>query len=78
MSGLLKINKTTQGWAAEMPPEMAEAAGVAPGSIIVLHLNDSGISAEILPPMTEETTQRVRESIVKFSEAFEEMKRLGD
>ncbi|MFN0124984.1 MAG: hypothetical protein ACKV2V_31150 [Blastocatellia bacterium] len=74
----LEIHKTDLGWAAEMPTDMAEAAGAAPGSIVVLHLHEAGISAEILPPVSAETKQRVRDTIGKFSEAFAEMKRLGD
>ncbi len=78
MSSLLSFRQTEQGWAAIMPLEMAQQAGVAENSLLVLHVQDGAISAEILPPITEETKQRVRESIAKFKDAFDEMKRLGD
>jgi hypothetical protein len=78
MSGLLSFRKTDQGWAATMPTEMAQQAGVRENSLLVVHLKDGAISTEILPPITEETKQRVRESITKFKDAFDEMKRLGD
>ena len=61
-----------------MSPEMARAAGVADGSLIVLYLKDGCVSAEILPPPTEEMRRSVQESIDKFGDAFAEMKRLGD
>ncbi len=78
MSELLTINKTEQGWATTMPPEMAQAAGVEENSLVVLHLKDGQIEAEILPPISAATKQRVQESIAKFKDAFAEMKRLGD
>lgn len=78
MSGLLSFRQTEQGWATIMPPEMARQAGVAENSLLVLHVKDGAISAEILPPITAETKQHVRESIAKFKDAFDEMKRLGD
>jgi hypothetical protein len=78
MSGLSTFQKTELGWAATMPPEMAEQAGVQEDSLLVVYFKDGAISTEILPPITEETRQRVRESIDKFKDAFDEMKRLGD
>ena len=75
---MLTLQKRENGWAATMPPEMAQLAGVADGSIVVLHLKDGVITTEILPPISAATKQRVRESIHKFKEAFDEMKRLGD
>lgn len=78
MTGSLTFNKTEQGWTLPMLPEMAAAAGVAEGSIIVLHLLHGKVEAEILPPATEEMKRSVQESIDKFGEAFAEMKRLGD
>jgi hypothetical protein len=78
MSTLLTPNKTEQGWVVTMSPEMARAAGVAEGSLIVLYLKEGSVSAEILPPPTEEMQRSVQESIDKFADAFAEMKRLGD
>ncbi|MCI0486876.1 MAG: hypothetical protein L0229_09775 [Blastocatellia bacterium] len=77
MSELLTPTKTDQGWAVTMTPEMARAAGVAEGSIIVLYLKEGNVSAEIMPPATEEMKRSVRESIDKFKDAFAEMKRLN-
>ena len=79
MSELLTPSKTDQGWVLTMVPEMARAAGVAEGSLIVLYLKGSGtIAAEILPPASEATKRSVEESVDKFGDAFAEMKRLGD
>lgn len=78
MSTLLTPNKTEQGWVVTMSPEMARAAGVAEGSLIMLYLKEGSVSAEILPPPTEEMRRSVQESIDKFGDAFAEMKRLGD
>jgi hypothetical protein len=74
----LTPSKTEQGWVVEMSPAMARAAGVADGSLIVLYLKDGSVSAEILPPLTDEMRRSVQESIDKFGDAFAEMKRLGD
>lgn len=78
MSQMLTPTRTEQGWVIVMTPEMSQQAGVAENSLIVLHLNEGGISAEILPPATSEMKESVRQISEKFREAFEEMKRLGD
>ncbi len=78
MSELLTPQKTERGWVLQMTPEMVQNAGVAEGSLIVLYLSDGGISAEILPPATEEMKQSVQESIDKFADAFAELKQRGD
>jgi len=78
MNESLAFDKTKQGWALTMIPEMAAAAGVADGSIIVLHLQPGKVEAEILPPPTDEMKQAVQASIDKFGEAFAEMIRRGD
>jgi hypothetical protein len=78
MSGVLTINKTEQGWAATMPPDMAEAAGVEENSLVVLHLKDGQIEAEILPPVTPAMKRRAQRTLTKFQAAFDEMKRRGD
>ena len=57
---------------------MAHEAGVAEGSYLVLYLREGQVSAEILPPASEEVKEGVRDSIAKFGDAFAEMKRLGD
>jgi hypothetical protein len=78
MSDLLTPHKTDHGWVITMTPEMANEAGVVDGSFLVFYLDKGGISAEILPPATEEMKRSVQESIDKFGDAFAEMKRLGD
>jgi len=78
MPEVLTPQKSDHGWIIAMTPEMAREAGVAEGSFLVLYLREGQVSAEILPPVTEETKQGVRESIDKFKDAFAEMKRLGD
>ncbi len=75
MSEALTFTKTKQGWALPMMPEMAATAGVAEGSIIVLHLQRGKVEAEILPPPTAEMERAVQESLDKFGAAFAEMKR---
>lgn len=78
MVGLPTFTKIEQGWALQMLPEMAAAADVVEGSVILLHVLPGKIEAEILPPPSEETKRHVQESIDKFGEAFAAMKRLGD
>ena len=78
MSVMPIFTKTEEAWTLPMLPEMAAAANVAEGSLIVLHMLPGKIEAEILPPITTEMKRSVQESIDKFGEAFAEMKRLGD
>ena len=70
--------RSEQGWVIDMTPEMARAANVAEGSYVVLYLSDGNVTAEVLPPATEEMKESVHRSIDKFGDAFAEMKRLGD
>ena len=78
MNESLAFHQTDQGWALPMLPEMAVAAGVANGSLLVVHLQLGKVEAEILPPPSEETKRAVQEGIDKFAEVFAELKRLGD
>ena len=78
MPETLTFTKTAQGWALPMLAEMAATAGVAEGSLIVLHLQPGKVEAEILPPPTAEMRHAVQESLDKFGEAFAELKRRGD
>lgn len=78
MSGSLTPTRAESGWVIVMTPEMSRQAGVAENSLIVLHLAEGKVSAEILPPATTEMKESVRQISEKFREAFEEMKRLGD
>ena len=70
--------KEGDAWVVTMPPEMARAAGVAEGSMIVLHFMDGTVAAEILPPASAELRAEVRRIADKFKAAFAEMKRRGD
>ena len=78
MPEVLSPQRSEHGWVVAMTPEMAAEAGVAEGSFLVFYLREGQVSAEILPPATEEMKQGVEESVVKFKDAFAEMKRLGD
>jgi hypothetical protein len=78
MTESLTPRRTDQGWIIDMPPEMARAAGVADGSMIVLYLHEGSVKAEILAPPTAELKASVRQIHEEFKDAFEEMKRLGD
>jgi hypothetical protein len=78
MAELLNPIKSERGWVIQMTPEMAREARAAEGSYLVIYLSESGISAEILPPATDEINASVKRSIEKFGDAFAEMKRVGD
>ena len=78
MSELLVPKKSERGWIIQMTPDMAREAGAAEGSSLIVYLGAGGISAEILPPATDEIKSSVTRSIEKFADAFTEMKRLGD
>jgi hypothetical protein len=78
MPTTLTFDRHEQGWSAAMPPEMAQAAGVAEGSIIVVHASPGQVSVEVLPPATESMKQEVREIAEKFRDLFGELKRHGD
>lgn len=75
---LTHITPQDEGWALQMSPEMAHAAGVAENSSIVFYLSDGAVAAEILPPATEEMKQSVRRFAERNAGFLEEMKRLGD
>jgi len=70
--------KSERGWVIQMTPEMAREARAAEGSYLVIYLSQSGISAEIFPPATDEINASVKRSIEKFGDAFAEMNRVGD
>ncbi len=78
MSELLTFTRQEQGWAALMPPEMAQVAGVVEGSILVVHFNEGTVETEILPPVTNAMKQHAQRTLQKFQGAFDEMKRRGD
>jgi hypothetical protein len=70
--------KRELGWVVDVPDEIAQALGVAEGSIAVLHANEGRLDVEILPPPSKQLVESVRRTHEKFKEAFDEMKRLGD
>ena len=78
MTELLTPPMTELSWAVELPPEMAEALGVACGSLVVLHARNGSIETEILPLPSPEFAGRVQYILEKNKETFEELKRLGD
>ena len=75
---MLTPQKSDLGWVIEIPAEMAQAMGVAEGSLAVLHTKAGSFEVEILPPPSPELKGSVRRIHDKFKDAFEEMKRLGD
>lgn len=79
MSQTLAPSKTNLSWAVELPPAIAEALGVAEGSIAVLHTNNGTLELdEILPPASRDLKHAVRRIYEENKEVFEELKRLGD
>jgi bifunctional DNA-binding transcriptional regulator/antitoxin component of YhaV-PrlF toxin-antitoxin module len=79
MSDVLTPKKAGRGWIIEVPAEMAQAMGVAEGSVIVLYPSaEGGMSYEVLPPLSPDIEASVLQTCDEFREAFEEMKRLGD
>ena len=78
MADLSTPQKTEHGWVIPMTPEMAREADVPEGSFLIIYLSQGGVSAEVLPPATDDVKESVRQSIEKFGDAFAEMKRLGD
>ncbi len=77
MHGLLTPHKTQQGWVVDVPPEMAQAMGVAEGSQVVLHTKEGGVEVEVLPPPPPDLKSSVQRIHGKYKDAFEAMKRLG-
>lgn len=78
MSSVLIPKKTEQGWIIEMPPEMANAVGVAEGSYVVMYVREGSLETEILPPLSPEMKDIAQYVIEKNQGLFEELKRLGD
>jgi hypothetical protein len=72
------IKPEGKSWVIDMTPEMAHAANVAEGSLVVLSFQDGDVTAEILPPPGEDLEKEVRQVMAEFGEAFAEMKRRGD
>ena len=77
MSSELMPHKVGDSWVIEIPDEMAQAMGVPPGSVAVLHAAQGTIEVEVLSP-SPELDESVRRIYDKYKDAFEEMNRLGD
>ena len=75
---LTHITPKDEGWVVPMTPEMARAARVAEGSYVVLYVKEGSITAEILPPATEEMKESVRRFAERNADFLDEIKRLGD
>lgn len=78
MSGILSPQKTQMGWVLEIPPEMAAALGVQPGSLAVLYPKEGVLETEILPPPSVELREDFDRLCEKYRDTFEELKRVGD
>ena len=72
------IKPEGQSWVVDMTSEMARTAGVPSGSLLVLYFKEGEVTAEIMPPPTEELQEEVHQVVKQFGEAFAEMKRRGD
>ncbi len=72
MSDILTAHKTGRGWIMDLPPEMAQAMGVAEGSLAVLYPQPNGFSYEILPPDLEATHNEEKPALLR--EIAESMK----
>lgn len=75
---LTNVEPEGGGWVIAMMPEMARAAGVAEGSYVVLYVKEGSVTAEILPPATEEMKESERRFAERNADFLDEMKRLGD
>jgi hypothetical protein len=78
MTAVLAPQKTDKGWMMDLPDDMAEALGVAHGSIALLYVNDGIIQTELLPPPSDELKDFFERTYEKYSDTFDELKRLGD
>jgi hypothetical protein len=75
---VIHIKPEGKSWVVDMTPEMARAANVAEGSLVVLSFKDGDVTAEILPPPDERLREEVRQVAAEFGDVFAEMKRRGD
>ncbi len=74
----LTTSQIAQGWVEEINGDRAKQLGVADGSFAVYYRDLGRIHVEILPPLSPEVIEDVKDTRQEFQEAFEEMKRLGD
>ena len=78
MTSITIPQKNDLGWVIDVPKEIADALGIAEGSIALLHVKEGCLELEILPPPSKELVESVRQTYEQFKDAFDEMKRLGD
>jgi bifunctional DNA-binding transcriptional regulator/antitoxin component of YhaV-PrlF toxin-antitoxin module len=78
MTSITIPQKIDLGWVVDVPNEIADALGIAKGSIALLHVKDGRLELEMLPPPSKELVESVRQTYEQFKDAFDEMKRLGD
>jgi hypothetical protein len=75
---VIHIKPEGKSWVVDMTPEMARAANVAEGSLVILSFKDGDVTAEILPPPDGRLRDEVRKVAAEFGDVFAEMKRHGD
>jgi hypothetical protein len=78
MAGVITPQKTALGWVMEVPPEMALAMKIEPGSTVLLYPKEGSLETEILPPPSAELQADSERLFNKYEATFEELKHLGD
>lgn len=78
MTPLTVLHQKELGWLVEMPKEMAQAVGVAEGSLLALYAKPGEVKTEVIPPLTSELEAISDEVYEENKEFFAELKRLGD
>ncbi len=70
--------KTDYGWVIDIPAELIQALGIAEGSQAVLEVQDKRLEVVILPPLSPELLEEIREIYAELKDTFAELKRPGD
>lgn len=65
-------------WLVEIPANVIEELGLAQGSKVALTINNSEVSGDILPPLSDRLAEISKRTLEKNREVYEELKRLGD
>jgi len=78
MAGVITPQKTDLGWVMEVPPELALAMKIEPGSTVLLYPKEGSLETEILPPPYAELQADFERLFDKYQDTFGELKRLGD
>ena len=74
----LEKTEKHNSWIIEIPSDIAKQEGYAEGSKVILTFQNGKIKPKVLPPTSEKIKKEVNRIIGKYSETFEELKRLGD